>query len=224
MARLPFAAVALTLAALAALAALAGEPSPDLERLRSWMTGSFSSAAQSAADPDFRDIRLHMAPIWPERTDGVWLYVEQAVAATPDQPYRQRVYRLRQLDAGHFESQVFELADPARAVGAWRLPRPLAELGPDHLEERVGCAIQLRWAGDAFVGSTRDRQCASELRGATWASSEVTLTADRLLSWDRGFDAAGEQVWGAVTGGYVFDRVAEPPPPEPAPAPTPGAP
>jgi len=39
----------------------------------------------------------------------------------------------------------------------------------------------------------------------------VTLTADRMVSWDRGVDAGGRQVWGAERGGYVFDRVERPP-------------
>lgn len=40
------------------------------------MVGSYSSEAQSLADKEFRDVRLHMTRIWPERKDGCWLYVE----------------------------------------------------------------------------------------------------------------------------------------------------
>jgi hypothetical protein len=29
-----------------------------------------------------------------------------------------------------------------------------------------------------------------------------------MESWDRGFDAQGNQVWGATKGPYVFDKVA----------------
>jgi hypothetical protein len=43
--------------------------------------------------------------------------------------------------------------------------------------------------------------------GAVYATSEVTVTPEALISWDRGFGAAGEQVWGAVTGGYVFKKL-----------------
>lgn len=34
-----------------------------------------------------------------------------------------------------------------------------------------------------------------------------------MLSWDRGWNDAGEQVWGAEKGGYHFERepVVEPP-------------
>jgi hypothetical protein len=32
----------------------------------------------------------------------------------------------------------------------------------------------------------------------------VVLGADRMVSWDRGWDATGAQVWGATKGGYIF--------------------
>jgi hypothetical protein len=33
------------------------------------------------------------------------------------------------------------------------------------------------------------------------------VTETTLESWDRGFDAGGEQVWGATAGGYVFEKL-----------------
>jgi hypothetical protein len=47
----------------------------------------------------------------------------------------------------------------------------------------------------------------STLRGASWESSEVVLLPGVLETWDRGFDAAGQQVWGAVKGPYRFVRL-----------------
>jgi len=61
-------------------------------------------------------------------------------------------------------------------------------------------------ADGAFAGSTLSRMCGSSLRGATWASSEVVITADGMVSWDRGWDDTGAQVWGAEKAGYRFDR------------------
>lgn len=194
--------------------------SADLELLTTWMTGTFSSAAQAAESPDYLAVSLHMAPIWPARTDGRWLYVEQAVADYPDQPYRQRVYQLVELVPGLLESRVFTLPDPPAVVGAWLVDEPLADLDPSDLEERQGCSILLRRRGDAFIGSTLASLCPSELQGASWASSEVVITADGMVSWDRGFAADGGQVWGAQGGGYVFDRIV--PDPEPV-ADPPGA-
>jgi hypothetical protein len=179
----------------------------DLDRLASYMTGSFSSAAQAAADPEhFREVSLHMTPIWTTRPDGPWLYVEQAMATTLDKPYRQRVYRLSAgAEPGTLVSAVFELpGDPLAFAGAWREPARLDGLAPDNLIPREGCSIILRARGDTFVGSTQGHACASTLRGAAYATSEVTITSTMLRSWDRGFDASGTQVWGAEAGGYEF--------------------
>ena len=187
------------------LTAAAGEG--DLQTAADWMTGSFSSAAQAAEDPDYVHITLEMARIWPAREDGYWLYVEQAVAATKDQPYRQRVYHLTERPDGLFESAVFLIESPERVIGAWRSKAPLEDLSASDLIPREGCSVFLRRAGgDRFEGATRGKECASDLRGAAYATSEVVIEADRLESWDRGFDAQDRQVWGAEKGPYRFLR------------------
>ena len=185
--------------------------SADLDRLVTWMSGSFSSEKQAAADSEYRDIRLHMVPIWKERADGHWLYVEQAVASSADKPYRQRVYHVTQRPDGGFESAVFKLpGDPLKYAGAWKSAGPLSDLSPDKLEPRTGCSIVLtKKGGPAFEGGTTGKQCPSDLRGAAYATSQVTIEATRMVSWDRGFNEVGEQVWGATGGGYLFLKFSE---------------
>ena len=56
----------------------------------------------------------------------------------------------------------------------------------------------------SYSGSTRNKSCGSTLEGATYASSKVKISKDRIVSWDQGFDANGVQVWGATKEGYVF--------------------
>lgn len=170
------------------------------------LTGSFSSELQSKLDPEFFDVRLHMAPIWTSRTDGPWLYVEQAMATTLDRPYRQRVYRLIDRGDGSVESFVYELPNPRERAGAWQDPQRFDADSPDALVPRAGCSIVLRRSAETWVGSTNERDCESSLRGASYATSEVVLGEDGLESWDRGFDDAGNQVWGAKKGAYRFRR------------------
>lgn len=179
--------------------------------LRSYLSGSFSSAGQAARDPAYYDIDLHMTPMWTWRDDGPWLYVEQALAATADRPYRQRVYKLERTGDGRFWSRVFEFPEPAAHAGAWQSGSPLSELSPADLEERVGCAVTMAWDGQSrsFTGSTAGTGCPSELNGAAYATSQVVLGSERLLTWDRGYDATGQQVWGATEGGYEFVRVPD---------------
>jgi hypothetical protein len=180
----------------------------DLGAAVSWMTGSFSSEEQARADTNYFDIRLEMWPIWVERGDGYWLYVEQAVASQEDRPYRQRVYHVTEQADGSIRSDVYEIPDPLRFVGVWKSRDRLAGLTPDSLHLKNGCAVILkRVSGDAFEGGTVGRGCSSQLRGAMYATSTVRVTPDGLVTWDRGHDAAGNQVWGATAGGYVFKKI-----------------
>ena len=182
----------------------------DIKQLLSYMTGSFSSHEQSVEDTSFYDIRLEMVPIWKERTDGYWLYVEQAVADYLDKPYRQRVYHLTQFDDSTLESAVYMIDEPLRFAGVWKEAEPLSGLTPDSLTLRDGCSIMLKPENDgSFSGSTVGNSCISSLRGASYAVSEVKITEDYLYSWDRGYDSVGVQVWGAEKGGYMFKKIIE---------------
>ena len=185
--------------------------------LLAYMTGSFSSEAQSKADSNFYDIRLHMVEIQMGNEPGNWLYVEQALGSAQDKPYRQRVYQVVEITLGIYESRVYEFENPLQYAGGWNDESKLSNLTFDKLILRDGCSITLKYehelVGDIninrFVGSTGATSCPSSLRGASYATSEVVITEDQLLSWDRGWDANGKQVWGAETGGYIFFKTTK---------------
>jgi hypothetical protein len=174
------------------------------------MSGDFNSNEQADLDKSYFHILLRMKPIWKERTDGYWFYVEQAVESSADKPYRQRVYHLYLHDDTTAVSKVYEIPRPERYTGAWNDDEILGRLPADSLIDRQGCSIYLhRVAKDLFRGSTPGKECLSTLRNAAYATSEVTIARDRLESWDRGWNADDQQVWGAEKGGYVFIRQRE---------------
>ncbi|MDF1808099.1 MAG: chromophore lyase CpcT/CpeT [Phycisphaerales bacterium] len=179
------------------------------EQLTQYLTGTFSSIDQSIEDPEYFEIVLNMIPIWQDRNDGPWLYVEQAVASAMDNPYRQRVYHLERSGSNEYISTVYSFENPLEFAGAFKESTPLSTRTPTDLSLRTGCAIRVAWDENekAFIGSTNGRDCQSSLRGSTYATSEVFLHLDRLITWDRGFDDNDEHVWGAVKGGYIFDRI-----------------
>jgi CpeT protein len=180
----------------------------DLSLLASYMQGSFSSEEQSQKDTTYFNIILHMKKMWQQRTDGIWIYVEQAAASSADKPYRQRVYKLTQLSDGSIESAVFTFSDPLKYAGEWKNENPLEELNPSKLAQRKGCSVFLSKNDDgSFTGSTKGKGCESDLRSAKYATSEVTIKKDGMVSWDRGFNDNDEQVWGATQGGYIFKKL-----------------
>lgn len=175
-----------------------------LELLAYAMEGSYTSAGQAKEDTSYLDIELEMVRIWPKRKDGAWLYVEQAAAESKAKPYRQRVYRLTEVNDSTFRSEIHTIRNGERFFGAYKDFALLAQLHPDSIDMMEGCAITLRRYKSIYSGATNGRDCPNSRNGAAYATSEVTIRSDRMVSWDRGYDASGRQVWGAEKGGYVF--------------------
>jgi len=182
----------------------------DLLELKSRMEGTFTSEIQAKSDSDYFNIHLNMSAIWERSEDGYWLYVEQAVASALNKPYRQRIYHLYRQNDITLVSKVYEINSPMRFAGACSNPELLTGLTKDSLIDRQGCAIYLRKDKSGnFSGSTPGKECLSSLRGAAYATSEVVIHEDKLISWDRGWDKDDKQVWGAEKGGYQFIRKKE---------------
>lgn len=183
------------------------EPST-IEHLAIFLTGSFSSADQARGDQNFRAATLHITPIWPDRADGPWLYLEQALVDAPAHPYRQLVYQLARRPDDTLTVIVFELPDPIAATGAWKDSSLFSKLSPANLLPREGCALVLRLQpGGTFQGGTEGTGCLSGLRGASYSIVEAVISNLQIVTWERGYNAAGAQVWGSIHGGYVFRRV-----------------
>jgi len=179
-------------AGLLAQLSLWSENDPYFKQFCEYMTGSFNSYFQSSTDAAYLPIYLEMVRIWPERTDAYWLYVEQSMAGMRNKPYRQRIYRLSPLGGGDYESRVYELPTPEKFVYQWTNPAFFSGLSQDLLIEREGCRVVLKWVKNRFEGGTRSNDCLNNLKGASYATSRVTVYEDKLESWDQGWDLEGQ--------------------------------
>ncbi len=175
-----------------------------LESLAAIMEGSYTTVEQAKADTSYMEIELEMVRIWGKRKDGAWFYVEQAAADTKDRPYRQRVYRVQEVNDSTFTSDIFTIKSGEALQGAYKDPLKLDALRADSLGLLEGCTIRLQRRGNVYVGGTHGRDCPNQRGKAAYATSEVSLSSNRMVSWDRGYNDAGEQVWGAEKGGYIF--------------------
>lgn len=175
-----------------------------LEEFADLMIGKYSSERQSIQDSNYFNISLTMNRIWQDRTDGIWLYVEQAQAAKMDKPYRQRVYRLSHPSENIYTSDVYTIKNPGDFVGLSKDTIKQNKLTYDKIEIKDGCSVILNYQQGEYTGGTDGAKCPSDLRGAKYATTRIVLKPGELYSWDQGFDAAGNQVWGATKGGYIF--------------------
>jgi CpeT/CpcT family (DUF1001) len=176
----------------------------ELIALENIMAGKYTSEAQSKADTNYFNISLVMIPIWQDRADGKWMYVEQAIGTKLDKPYRQRVYHLQHPSKNTFTSDIYTIKDAMRFAGAHNDATKMQQLSFDKIELKDGCTVTLTANNNTYVGGTNADHCPSDLRGAKYATTKITMKDGELVSWDQGFDATGKQVWGAEKGGYIF--------------------
>ena len=185
-----------------------GVPSDVLDRAFLFLMGKFDSSAQAQEDPTYYNVQLHACEVEaPELGDRV-LYIEQAMVTAVNQPYRQRLYVVTDNGDGRVASTVYTIANEDSYVGLCNRTER-ATFVASQVTERVGCTVYLSPANDGFTGGTEGTNCLSTLRGASYATSQVSLFSNRILSWDQGFNASGVQVWGAVRGAYEFIRTED---------------
>jgi len=172
------------------------------------LTGRFDSSAQAARDRQYFPVQLHACPVTLPALGEQVVYVEQAMLSSVDAPYRQRLYVVSG-DASEVVSAVFQLDAPEQVIGVCDFSEADRNrvLSNQYASQLPGCAVVLQADTDGWSGGTVEDACKNDYAGATWASSEVRLTSTAIESWDRGYNDAGTQVWGATAGGYIFDRV-----------------
>ncbi len=201
----PLTLLCLTLTALSSTARADDTP---LARATAWLTGHFTNETQFTTDKGYRHVNLHSAPIFADRTDGPWLYVEQSLADAPTVPYRQHIQQLSARADSAIEVRIYTLANPVAFIISWHDAARLAKLTHTDLVFQEGCTIILREQPDgSFKGATEGIGCANDLHGAAYATSDLTVTKAELTTWERGYNAAKAQVWGPMGGGYIFKRV-----------------
>jgi hypothetical protein len=178
----------------------------DFEKLINWMTGSFDSEAQAKNDTAYENFSLEMERIWEDKPNGAWIYVEQALASKPDEPSRQSIYFVSQITDGEYSSDIYELNEPEKFVGAYDDSTVFEDLSVFDLKFKEGCTVFLNYDGYQFSGQSNEETCKSTIRDAAYATSEVVFLPDKIKSWDRGFNEEGQQVWGAEKRAYIFEK------------------
>jgi len=186
----------------------------DLGDVASRLEGTIDSSRQSMFDRDYVDVRVTQCQITVSDQPGylnpsLFLYVEQALSLSLDAPYRQRVIKLS-LDAMNprgVVSSIYEINLSGEQVLHFCSKKPEERVMSWAQLKDVHCSVYMQKKYDLWVGETQSAKCPNDYGDAKFVSSKVRLSKTGMYSWDRGWDAEGNQVWGAIKGGYNFEKM-----------------
>jgi hypothetical protein len=176
---------------------------PEMDRLHEWLTGQFESRPGAKGSP-----RRMLARSIREDAGDHWIYVVQW-RVDDGQPERQFVYRLVNPEEGIIALDIYSVLRPPEHPTE-PTSASLAAIGPDDLQRRKGCRIQLSTDGLSYAGGTRGGDCPAHYRGASRMSIELTVRENEVREWLQGYDAEGDRLWTAEDFGRVYRRTGGP--------------
>lgn len=185
-----------------------------LSTLAEYMIGEFDNRSQAIENPAwFVHLHLWQRPVALFDRDSRTIFAEQANILKLDNPYRQRLLRLQQIDQA-LSVQYYQFRDPSAVKGAGQQPELLNRLTETDIELLPGCTLQVRKnsaiEGMQFIATPPpDTRCCFSVQGSV-IQVELGFEArhDRFLSYDKGIDPETQQpIWGALLGAYEFVKV-----------------
>lgn len=175
------------------------------------LEGVMDTAAQASVNPKISDVRMTTCQVTLADGDAlqsqaIVLYQEQALANDLTKPYRQRFLQLSASPVSQsVRSRSFKPAKATAWINFCNKPAVDRVVQTQDLGIAV-CSVFLRRSGDDYVGNTPVDGCPANVRGAVRIKNHIVLRSIGMDTWDRGFDAAGKQVWGAKAESYQFRR------------------
>ncbi|MFM6324591.1 MAG: chromophore lyase CpcT/CpeT [Microcystis sp.] len=177
--------------------------------LAHWIAGDFSNQKQAFEDAkNYAHIHVFFRPLPWDFFAGIGFYSEQVYDYDLWRPYRQGVHRF--IDRGDdIYIENYSLQNPMFYAGAGRELSILRSIKPDKIDRRYNCSMVFQREGNLFRGRVEGNSCFIEKYGKkTYLVSDVELTENTFVSFDRGLDVdSNEQVWGSTAGALKFAKI-----------------
>jgi hypothetical protein len=172
-----------------------------VEEVVSHLVGVMDTSAQAQANPKAPKVRITTCKIAVSNPDlspagAVFLYQEQALLQNLSKPYRQRFLRISPSKELQVESAGFKPANPKSWVGFCQQPEEKRIVQINDLGT-TECSVFLKREGENYIGETQPGGCPTNYKGAVRITNRIVLHRSGMDTLDRGFDAAGNLVWGA---------------------------
>lgn len=176
--------------------------------LKKTLQGNFSTKDQHDKDKDFYDIRMRLVPIWKSTENVFYIYVEQAMATTLNNPFSQQVYKVVKDEENTSTIFLYTIPEPERFKGRIEGDYMFESIDTETIVEKTGCELRLQFNEETMsaVGDTGDKTCTSGEAGIAWTSSQMIVKDELIELWNQSWDVDGNQLKGSVKGGYIFKK------------------
>ena len=202
--------------------------SPQLIALGTYLAGEFDNQPQALAEPAwYVHLRLWKRPVPLFTEDSITLFAEQASVVNLEQPYRPRLFRLRQSEQYPQKLKVdyYMFKDISAVKGAGRNPKLLRQITTEQIEFLPDCSLEIEveqldtgYSFETFStsegaqpGNATHRPCTFTYQNNTYqVSLGFRVTEKELQTYDKGIDPqTGRAIWGALMGAYRFTKLQD---------------
>lgn len=171
-----------------------------LDRLVGLLAGNFSNEQQYARHPNKVPLlRFYYRPIWENRSNGLWLYVESEQSKDSGENWMlaDQVVVRYYLEEGSIKSEQYSFADGSDYAGAWKTPEKLNDVVLKDLKKRLDCPLEFRPAAKrSYTGVMAN--CADPTKTADFTTTEIDISKAGMKVLRRGFDERGEIIWESI--------------------------
>ena len=143
----------------------------ELDLMLEWMTGTYATDGDAN-----RPMQWNAAEIWPENTQGKWVYAEIATSENPGEPTEQIVFFITSLTEGELSGDSYRLPEAENFVGAWKNPSRFDGMTAFDLKYRDGCTMFIGYDGFQFDGRTGEETCPVDASGEEKRMEHLNLT------------------------------------------------
>ncbi|MBP0019951.1 MAG: chromophore lyase CpcT/CpeT [Cyanobacteria bacterium SBLK] len=172
-----------------------------MEEVVSHLVGIMETIPKTTDSPR---VRMTTCRVKMQGETSIFLYQEQALTYSLEHPYRQRFLNIL---SDRTETRIFSRSFKPLELEKWVgfCHRPIEERVIQRSDMGVGfCSVFIVLVEDTYVGKTPEEGCPTHYRGATRMTNTIILHADGMDTWDRGFNAEGDRIWGAEDEPYRF--------------------
>lgn len=189
-----------------------------LKHLGTCLAGVFQNRQQALAEPAwFVHIRLWSHPVGLFTEDSFTFFLEQASAAFPQPPYRQRVLRIQQ-QAQALVAEYYALKRPQHYQGAAQAAERLQSLTLAELQPLVNSRLEIKYYSDSekqrfearqYPGERCEFAVGDETKFVELAFDVITQSGETtFLMYDKGIEpTTGKATWGALNGPFRLQKV-----------------